>query len=78
MRINCRGSERDFPTPWKRPSTASLRGPTRYAIKFRDVRRALVRTFPYAVYFRLREDGLQIVAVLHQHRDHAHLARRVN
>jgi toxin ParE1/3/4 len=32
------------------------------------VRRALVRRFPYAVYFVIREDAPIVIAVLHQHR----------
>src|SRR5213592_3798708 len=33
------------------------------------VRRALLQTFPYAVYFRDTEQGVVILAVLHLHRD---------
>ena len=34
-----------------------------------DVRRALLQTFPYAVYFRTAEDLVVILAVLHLRRD---------
>lgn len=34
-----------------------------------DVRRALLQTFPYAVYFRENEDSVVILAVLHLRRD---------
>ena len=34
-----------------------------------DVRRALLHTFPYAVYFRASEDNLVVLAVLHLRRN---------
>jgi plasmid stabilization system protein ParE len=34
-----------------------------------DVRRALLHTFPYAVYFRASEDSIVVLAVLHLRRD---------
>jgi plasmid stabilization system protein ParE len=37
-----------------------------YPILYRDIRRALVRQFPYAVYYCRARDSLVIVAVLHQ------------
>jgi plasmid stabilization system protein ParE len=33
-----------------------------------DVRRALLRRFPYAVYFVVTDQGPVVIAVLHQHR----------
>ncbi|MGD0693836.1 MAG: type II toxin-antitoxin system RelE/ParE family toxin [Terriglobia bacterium] len=34
-----------------------------------DVRRALLRRFPYSVYFRVTTEIVELIAVLHQHRD---------
>jgi plasmid stabilization system protein ParE len=34
-----------------------------------DVRRALLRRFPYSVYYRVHSDKVEIVAVQHQRRD---------
>lgn len=34
-----------------------------------DVRRALLRKFPYSVYFKVGDETVDIIAVLHQHRD---------
>ena len=34
----------------------------------RDVRRALLRRFPYAVFFRVRESEIVVVAVIHGRR----------
>ena len=46
-----------------------LRQPDRYPIKHADVREALVSRFPYAVYYRLRQNRIVIVAVIHCSRD---------
>jgi len=50
--------------------------PRRFPTKFRDVRRALVSRFPFAVYFQEAEDEVLIVAVYHLHRDASDLADR--
>ena len=42
-----------------------------------DIRRALLRRFPYAVYFRVGEETMDLIAVLHQHRDPRIWERRV-
>lgn len=34
-----------------------------------EIRRALVHTFPYAIYFRLTEERIVVLAVLHLRRD---------
>ncbi len=34
-----------------------------------DVRRALLKRFPYAVFFRIAEDGLQVLGCFHTSRD---------
>jgi plasmid stabilization system protein ParE len=44
-------------------------GPRRYTFAPGDARRALVRRFPFSVYFRIRNDEIRIIAVIHQHRD---------
>lgn len=43
--------------------------PAQYPISYRGLRRALVRRFPYAIYFKHAQDDILIVAVLHQRRD---------
>ncbi|HVS35694.1 MAG TPA: type II toxin-antitoxin system RelE/ParE family toxin [Gemmataceae bacterium] len=35
----------------------------------RNVRRALLRRFPYGVYYRVYPDRVQVIAVQHLHRD---------
>jgi plasmid stabilization system protein ParE len=34
-----------------------------------NIRRALLRRFPYSVYFRVSDEIVELLAVLHQHRD---------
>lgn len=43
--------------------------PFKYPVVFRRTRRALVRRFPYGVYFRLTGQTVVIIAVLHTRRD---------
>lgn len=38
-------------------------------IVHRDLRRALTRRFPYAVYYRVAESTIEVRACLHQHRN---------
>jgi toxin ParE1/3/4 len=40
-----------------------------YATVYRDVRKALVRRFPYSVYYRLRPDRVVVLAVFHNKRN---------
>lgn len=42
--------------------------PNRYALLYRDTRRALVRRFPYGIYYRLLVDRVLIVACMHGRR----------
>jgi len=41
----------------------------RYAVVHEDLREALVRRFPYVVYFRVEPDQVVVVAVIHTSRD---------
>lgn len=43
-------------------------GPHRYPVVMDGVRRALLRRFPYSVYFQIEPNQIWIVGVLHQHR----------
>jgi toxin ParE1/3/4 len=47
---------------------AILRDPLAYPRVKGDTRRALVRRFPYAVYFRPVDDEIIVLAVMHGHR----------
>ena len=46
-------------------------GPLKYLELRSGIRRALLRRFPYAVYFAAEADIVVILAVLHAHRDPA-------
>ncbi|MGB5959025.1 MAG: type II toxin-antitoxin system RelE/ParE family toxin [Coleofasciculaceae cyanobacterium] len=43
--------------------------PESYAVAHRDVRRALVRRFPYAVYYRIVSSRVIVIAIFHGRRD---------
>jgi len=43
--------------------------PLAFRIAHGDVRRVLLRRFPYAIFYRHRESELLIVAVMHERRD---------
>jgi plasmid stabilization system protein ParE len=51
-------------------------GPLKYQELHGGIRRALLRRFPYAVYFAVEADIVVIVAVLHASRDPAEWQRR--
>jgi toxin ParE1/3/4 len=53
-----------------------VRHPLAYAADERGLRRAMVRRFPYAVYFRVYPDALVVVAVFHGKRHPKLLIRR--
>ena len=43
--------------------------PESYAFVYRDVRRAIVRGFPYAVYYRVVSSQVIVTAIFHSRRD---------
>jgi plasmid stabilization system protein ParE len=43
--------------------------PESYAVVYRDVRRAVLRRFPYAVYYRIISSRVVVTAVFHSRRD---------
>jgi plasmid stabilization system protein ParE len=42
--------------------------PLSYAVHYRDLRRMLVRRFPYAVYYRVHPHTVVVVAIVHGRR----------
>lgn len=46
-----------------------LRSPFQFPQVKNDIRRALLQRFPYSVYFRVSGETVDVIAVLHQHRD---------
>ena len=51
-------------------------GPLKYQVLRGGIRRALLKRFPYAVYFAIEADIVVVVAVLHASRDPAKWQRR--
>lgn len=49
--------------------TAATDEPEHYSVVRGDVRRVVVRRFPYAVFYRVRPDRIVVIAVVHQRRD---------
>jgi plasmid stabilization system protein ParE len=43
-------------------------GYEQFPVAYRDLRRALLKQFPYAIYFKAGADLVTVVAVLHQRR----------
>lgn len=54
---------------------AIQRSPMIYPVVYRDLRRALLRRFPYKVFFAQREDRIDVLAVVHGRR-HPRVWRR--
>jgi len=54
-----------------------LRTPQQFPQVFGNVRRALLHKFPYSVYFHVSNERIDLVAVLHQHRDPRVLEGRI-
>lgn len=43
--------------------------PMQFPVVHRDIRRALVRRFPYAIFFRVEQNEVVVFAVMHQAMD---------
>lgn len=50
--------------------------PDIYPIVHRNVRRLLIRRFPYGIFYTIRQDVITILAVFHGHRDPKHWKSR--
>jgi plasmid stabilization system protein ParE len=50
--------------------------PSSFPVAYRDLRRLVLRRFPYVVYFRVVEDNIQVFGVMHGRRDPRVLHRR--
>jgi len=50
-----------------------LEFPEIFPVVFDSFRRALVKRFPYSIYYRVEVNLIVIEAVLHQHQDHSPL-----
>lgn len=50
--------------------------PQRFPVVHRDIRRALLKRFPYGVFFRIKPDTIKVVAILHLARHPSRWKRR--
>ena len=53
------------------------RNPLAYPLVYRDVHRALMRKFPFAIFFRINDKNVAVVSVMHVSRDLAKWQQRV-
>ena len=53
-----------------------VRSPEEHPVVHRDVRRFLVRRFPYGVFYLIESDAIVVLAVFHGRRDPTHWQRR--
>ncbi|MFL6193457.1 MAG: type II toxin-antitoxin system RelE/ParE family toxin [Thermoanaerobaculia bacterium] len=56
--------------------SAISENPLRFPVQHRDVRRALLKRFPYGVFFRIRRDEARVIAILHLSRNPERWQRR--
>ena len=71
------GLGREFLDAVQRVLETVTQRPAQYPEVYRDVRRALVRQFPYGVFYVVREGQVLVVACFHAKRDPALLLDRV-
>jgi toxin ParE1/3/4 len=50
--------------------------PRQFPIVFKNVRRALLRSFPYSLFFVVEGDDLTVIACFHASRDPSHWQKR--
>ena len=50
--------------------------PSAYRVMLLDMRRVLVKRFPYAIYFVEEDDSILVIALFHGHQDTERLSQR--
>lgn len=68
MRTSARGWVWNSPTGSWKPSKAIERNPFGHAKVIGDARRALLKQFPYGLWFKIENDAI-VIACLHHKRD---------
>lgn len=56
----------------------AVRLPARFPVVHRQIRRVLLRRFPYAIYFTADKLAVTVIACMHAHRDPHSWQRRVS
>ena len=66
----CPGFGDQFVDAVRAATRGAARAPLRYAVRFADIRRVLLRRFPYSVWFVQQGDRTFVLSVMHNKRDH--------
>ena len=66
-RSECLGN--DFLLCMEEALTKILRNPGVHPVVHREIHRALIRRFPYGVFYQMKEDKIIVLAVFHARRD---------
>lgn len=56
--------------------TAISENPLRFPLVYRDIRRALLKRFPYGVFFRVRANRIRVLSIMHLSRDSSRWQKR--
>ena len=67
-----------FASSVERTLETIAKSPELFPVVHHDVRRALVRPFPYGVFYRIRSDAIHVLAVMHGRRDPAIWRSRID
>ncbi len=67
----------DFKQEINRELDYIQKSPKHYQIQYRKLRRALVKRFPYAIFYRIEEQKIIVFAVLHTKQDLGKLRSRL-
>ena len=65
----CPGLGDQFIDAVRAATRRASRQPLRYAVRFADIRRVVLRRFPYSVWFFLQGDRTFVLSVMHNKRD---------
>ena len=57
--------------------TRIAQNPSQYRVVYRGARRAIVRRFPYVVFFGIEHEDVVVLCVIHLHRDPGEWKKRV-
>lgn len=71
------GLAREFLVAWKEAESRVSNAPTQYPSIYKNFRRCLFQRFPYSLIYRDSENRIEIVAVMHQHREPGYWRSRV-
>ena len=75
---NSRGLGSEFIRVVDASLSAIQRNPFAYPIVYREIRRKLIRRFPYGIFYLIESETIYIIACLHVKRDPHQWQRRLN